>query len=512
MEERVSYSSKRVARNTLVLYGRLIIMMLLSLYTSRVVLKTLGVEDYGIYSVVGGFVSMFSILSSSLSASISRFITFGLGKGDIDNLKRIFSSSVVVQILMALVMAIIMGSFGIWYLNHKMNIPDGRLTASLWVMACSIGSFGVGLISAPYNAAIIAHEKMEAFAYISILDAALKLLIVFLLPIIPVDKLISYSILILLVTIILRGIYVLYCRRHFAECYFVPTFDKSILKSIGGFAGWSFFGEAIWILNTQGVNLLVNSYFGVTLNATREIANQVNGAVYRFAGNFMTALDPQITKTYACGEIEATRTLVCRGSRLSYYLVLIFAIPIFLETPMLLNIWLDTPPPRSASFTRLSILSSLFLILSTPLVKAQYATGNIKQYQIANVLCSIWVFPLSWLAFRMGAAPEWSYYFFAAIYFALIFVRAFFVNRMINLGWRRYFSDVLARCLITTLLALSFPLAAHYLMNETIGRIIVVTVSSILSTAAAIYCFGINSHERSVINQKIGAIKDKILR
>ena len=493
------YSSKRVAKNTLILYVRMAFMMLLTLYTSRIVLRVLGVEDYGLYEVVGGFVSMFSLLSSSLSISISRYITFELGRGDLDKLRRVFSTAVIIQFSMALLMAVIIGGVGLWYLANKMNIPDGRLTAAYWVMFCSIGSFGIGLISTPYNAAIIAHEKMGAFAYISILDACLKLLIVFLIQVIPIDKLVGYAILMLAVNILIRSVYTLYCHRHFEECHFMFTWDKSLLKDMGGFAGWSFFGEASWVLNTQGVNLLVNSYFGVTLNAARGIANQVNSAIYRFASNFMTALDPQITKTYAAGELKATQSIVCKGSRLSYFLLLIFAIPICLETPIILNIWLDSPPEHSVSFTRLSILCSMLLILSTPLVKAQYATGKIKQYQIVNTLCSLWVFPLTWVAFHFKASPEWSYYIFVIIYFILIFVRVALVVKLIGLSWKDYLQDVILRCFYTSVVAFSLPFALLHIMPEGIARLITVTLVSILTTCASVYMLGMRKDERESI-------------
>lgn len=499
MSESASYSSKRLAKNTLILYIRMVFMMLLSLYTSRVILKVLGIEDYGIYEVVGGFVSMFSILSSSLSTAISRFITFELGRGESGKVNIVFSSAVIIQAGMAIVMAVVMGSVGSWYLFNRMNIPDGRLNAAFWVMVCSILGFGIGLISTPYNAAIIAHERMDAFAYISILDAILKLVIVFLLPVIPIDKLVSYSLFLLLVSLVIRSTYAIYCKRHFPECHLTRTFDKAIFKEIGGFAGWSFFGEASWVLNTQGVNLLVNYYFGVSLNAARGIAGQVNSAVYRFAGNFMTALDPQITKSYASGEVEATRSIVCRGARLSYFLMLFFAIPICLETPILLSIWLPVIPDHAIPFTRLSIISSMFLILSTPLVKAQYATGKIKRYQVINTLCSLWVFPLTWLAFHNGLPAEWSYYIFAIFYFILIFVRLFLVAKLIEMPAHFFLEGVLAKCLVTTVVSAFLPTLLVLFQPESVLRLFETVLLSVISTCMAVAFLGLNREERVAI-------------
>lgn len=495
------YNERRIAKNTLVLYIRMFFMLLLNLYTSRVVLKTLGIDNYGIYNVVGGFVSMFSILSSSLSAAISRFITFELGKNNPEKLNTVFCSAVIIQFAMAVAMALLMGGVGSWYLITKMNIPDGRMTAAFWVLLCSIGTFGVGLISAPYNAAIIAHERMDAFAYISILDAVLKLLIVFALPLIPIDKLVSYAILILIVTLLIRSVYALFCRRQFEECHFKIVFDKTLFKEIGGFAGWSFFGEASWVLNTQGVNLLVNYFFGVTLNAARGVADQVNSAVYRFAGNFMTALDPQITKTYAANELEATRSIVCRGARLSFFLMLLFAIPICLETPMLLDLWLETVPDYAVPFTRLSIISSMFLILSTPLVKAQYATGKIRRYQVINTICSLWVFPLTWLAFHFNLSATWSYYIFAFFYFILIFVRLLLVSNLIEMPVQLFLKDVLGRCLITTIAAVILPSSLIIFRQESLLRFFATILLSVVSTSAAVYFLGIRHEEKEAFHR-----------
>ena len=499
MSESNNYSSKRLAKNTLILYVRMVFMMMLSLYTSRVVLKVLGVEDYGIYDVVGGFVSMFSLLSSSLSTAISRFITYEMGRGESGKVNVVFSSAVIIQFCMAIIMAIVMGSVGTWYLFNKMNIPDGRMTAAFWVMVCSILGFGIGLISTPYNAAIIAHERMDAFAYISILDAVLKLAIVFLLPVIPIDKLVSYALLLLLIALIIRGAYAIYCKRHFPECHLTRTFDKNIFKEIGGFAGWSFFGEASWVLNTQGVNMLINYYFGVTFNAARGIAGQVNSAVYRFAGNFMTALDPQITKSYAAGEHEATRSIVCRGARLSYFLMLFFAIPICLEAPILLRIWLPVVPDHAIPFTRLAIISSMFLILSTPLVKAQYATGKIKRYQIINTLFSLWVFPLTWFAFHNGLSAEWSYYIFTVFYFILIFVRLFLVAKLIEMPAKFFLMDVLGRCLVTSVAAVILPTLVVLSQPESVLRFFETGFLSVVSTCTAVYFLGLRQEEKDAL-------------
>lgn len=314
-----SANNKRIAKNTLLLYFRMLFMMAVSLYTSRVVLNALGVEDFGIYNVVGGVVAMFSMLSGSLSAAITRFITYELGKGNQENLKKIFSSSVTIQIGLAILIIVVAEAIGVWFLNMKMNIPDVRITAANWVFQFSILTFAVNLISVPYNASIIAHERMSAFAYISILEAIGKLAIVFLIVISPMDKLIFYAILMCAVALIVRLAYGVYCKRHFEECTYHFIFDRDLLKHMFGFAGWNFIGATSAVLRDQGGNVVINLFCGPAANAARGIAFQVNNAISGFVTNFMTALNPQITKSYAAGDRKYMMTLIFQGARLSFY-------------------------------------------------------------------------------------------------------------------------------------------------------------------------------------------------
>ena len=353
--------------------------MAVSLFTSRVILNTLGVEDYGIYNVVGGIVTMFSVLSGSLSASISRFITFELGKGDFKRLKTIFSTGVNVQIGLSVLIIAIAEVVGIWFLNTKMNIPPERILAANWVFQCAIFTFVLNLLSVPYNAAIIAHEKMSAFAYISVIEVTLKLIIVYILMASPFDRLGTYAVLLFLVGAVIRFIYGYYCKRHFEECTYHFVIDKPILKEMTGFAGWNFLGNGAYMLNTQGVNILMNLYFGVAVNAARGVATQVDAALKQFVNNFTTAVNPQITKSYAQGDLDYMHKLVCRSAKLSAFLMLFFAVPIILETKTILTLWLKTIPEYATIFLQLTIISSFVdTVLANSLVTSMFATGNIK--------------------------------------------------------------------------------------------------------------------------------------
>ena len=362
-------------------------MTIIGLYTSRVVLQVLGVSDYGVYNAVGGAVTMLSILSASLSTAISRYLTFELGKGDDERLKKVFSTSFIVQVLMALIVIIIGGVLGWWFLNTHMNIPAGRMGAANWVLFFSLFTFAVNLINVPYNASIVSHEKMDVYAYMSIVEALLKLVVVFTLFVSPLDKLKTYAVLLFAVSLVTRYIYMFYCHKHFEECRHYRSFDVKLLKEMSSFAGWNFLGNAAWTFNTQGINILVNIFFGVTLNAARGIATQINALVRQFVSNFMMALNPQITKSYAAGDLKKMHELVFRGARFSFYLMLFFAVPCCIETEKILLLWLTVVPDYTVLFVRLSFLSSMIMVMGNTLVTAQLATGKIKKYQIVMTIC-----------------------------------------------------------------------------------------------------------------------------
>ena len=477
----------------------MIFILLISLYTSRVVLNTLGVEDFGVYEVVGGVVAMFSILSSSLSTAISRFITFSLGKNDQEDSTKIYSTAIIIQVLMAVAIAILIEIIGIWYLHHKMNLPEGRMNAAFWVLQCSIVTFGLGLINVVFDAEIVAHEDMKAYAFFSIFDAILALLIVFLLRLSSADKLIFYAILNLLACVLMRFMYGYYCKRHYHECQFVPALDKRLFKKLGSFSGWVLLSEGAWVINNQGVTLLVNSYFGVAMNTARGLAGRMNGLVNKFSSNFMTALSPQITKTYAEGDFKSLHSLLFRGTKLSYYLMLLIAVPVFAEAPAVLRIWLKMVPDHSVLFTRLTIISALIIVLGNPLVKAQLATGNIKKYQIIVSSCTIGVFPLTWIAYKCGLPAEWSYHVFNLVYFIVLFVRIYLVKDLIKLPWKEFLTDVYLRVFIVTIVACILPFTfCHYLPAST-WRLIGVLAISTLSVIATTYAIGLNHEERGIV-------------
>lgn len=496
-------NDKRLAKNTVVLYIRTIILMLVSLYTSRVVLDVLGVDNYGIYNVVGGAIMMFSVVSGSISNAISRFITFELGRGQRETLKEVFISSVNIQIGISIVVLILGETFGLWFLNSYMNIPEGRLSAANWVLHCSLIAFIINLLSIPYNACIIAHEKMTAFAYIGILDALLKLLVVVALPFFLYDKLIVYSLLIVVVALVIRIVYVVYCSKHFEECHYHYSFNKVLIREMAGFSGWQFLTNTCWIVNTQGVNVLSNIFFGVKINAARGIAHQVEGAVLQFIGNFMTALNPQLVKSYAQGETKRFFDLICRGAKFSYYMLLLLALPIMLETNFILSLWLKQVPEFTVLFVRLSIISSLMNMLGNTGVSACMATGNIKRYTIIISIVGYTVFPITWLVFYFGMPAETAYIVFIIVYFIIIFVRLYVMKDLLKFPPMMFIKNVLIAIVPVTIVAVLFPLILILLLEESFSRFILLTFISLAATSLSVYFLGLRHSEKEFISSFI---------
>lgn len=508
-----SENTKRIAKNTLMLYVRMLFSMLVSLYTSRVVLNTLGVEDYGIYNVVGGFVAMFSLVSSSLSASVSRFLTFELGRGDMERLKETFSTSLMIHLVLAGIVFILAESVGVWFLNTQMTIPPERLYAANWVFQASILSFMFALFSVPYNASIASHERMSAFAYIGILDVVLRLLIVLFIAHVPFrfDRLIVYSLLLVAVGMSLQCIYLWYCRKNFEECRFKLHFNKGYWKEMGAFAGWNFIGSSSALLKNQGVNLLLNIFIGPIVNAACGIAAQVNGAIYAFANNFMTAVNPQLTKSYASGDKEYMFSLSERGTRFSFYIILFFALPIMLEADFVLSLWLKQYPEHTVNFVRLVLLLTLCEVLSSTLITIQLATGKIRNYQIAVGGMQMMNFPLSYLCLQFGMPPEATYCVAIFISLTCLILRLYFLRGMVGLSITRYLHNVCLNVMLVAVAAVIIPALVHYNMLYGWGRFVSVVIISIVCVSMSAYFGGCSTSERHFIYNKALVLKTKLI-
>ena len=494
------------------LYIRALFVMVISLYTSRVVLQVLGVENYGVYQVVGGLVAMFSVISSSLSAAISRFITFEIGRGDMERLKRIFSTSIIIQLCISLIVVVAVEIIGLWFMHSKMQIPDGRMEAAEWVLHCSALTFCINLLSIPYNACIIAHEHMKAFAYVSVLDALLKLGILFLIAYSPIDSLVTYAILLTVVAALIRLAYTVYCHRHFEETKTRLLFDKGIFKEMFGFSGWSFFNNTSFILNNQGVSMLMNVFFGVAVNAARGIAIQVESQVLQFVNNFTTALNPQITKSYANGDLDNMYKLVCRGAKFSFFSMLILSLPIILEAHQILSIWLTKVPEHTVIFVQLSMIMGMCDCIGTTGYTACMATGRLKRYSLTLTPLIVLEFPLSWLLFYYGASVESSYYLYIVIKLLVLFVRMYLMKRLIGLNCFMYIKEVFFPIILTTLFAIIIPVLIVVFMEENISRFMILLVVSTMSVMISVLYLGMTQTERNMILQKSSDVLSKIIK
>lgn len=502
MSNPISDNNKRIAKNTLFLYFRMMFIILVSLYTSRVILKTLGVEDYGIYNVVGGFVSMFGFLNTAMSATTQRYITYSLGTENTAQLNKVFSNCVMTHILIALIVLLFAESVGLWFLFNKMIIPESRMTAAFVVFQCSVVSTVVLILSVPYNADIIAHEKMSAFAYISIVEVTLKLLIVFLLKFSGIDKLIFYGILLLIVQCSIRLIYGSYCKRHFEETKFRIIWDFSLFKEMLSFAGWNLWGGVSNIMYTHGVNLLLNLFFGPTVNAARGIAIQVQNAISQFANSFQMAINPQITKSYAQRDYAYMHKLVFRSSKFTFILLFILSLPIFTETEAILKLWLGVVPNWTVVFLRLMLCIVIIDSVANPFMVSVAATGNVKLYQSIIGGTMLLIVPTSYIFLKLGCAPNIvfiTHLFFAVLTFIL---RLFIVKRLIHFSIIEYCKVCIFKIIAIVVPSFFSVWILTKCLNESLeSQLFVVVLSVVIGVIFSFIC-GLTINERQILVQK----------
>ena len=495
----ISDSNKRVAKNTVMLYFRMFIMMAIGLFTSRVTLQALGVDNYGINNVVGGVVGMFTLVTGALINAVTRFLTFELGKKDNHRLNEVFCTSINVMGMLSLFILILGETVGLWFLYNKLNIPADRLGAANVVLQCSIAGCIMGLMYIPYNALIIAYEKMSIWAYFSILDVVMKLFVVYALYISPFDKLKTFALLGLCWAILNQIIYRIYCHHTFSVARYRFVFDKPLLKQIFSFAGWNFFGQGACVLNNEGVNIVINLFFGVAVNAARGIAVSVNGYVTQFANNFMVAVNPQITKSFAAGNYEETHKLIIRGAKFSYFLMFILLLPICLESETILHLWLGIVPKYAAVFVRWALVISLVNSLSTTLITGLHASGKLKHYMTIVGIVEVSNLPITYITFKLGGGPIYAYIVYFSVYLVLMFLRLYLIKDLIYMSGVKYIKAVYLRVLFVSLLAIPIPMALCIVLQDSLIRLLVISVVSILCTCGSICAIGLDSHERKMI-------------
>ena len=500
----ISENSRRIAKNTLALYFRMFLLMAIGLFTARVVLNSLGVEDKGVYETVGSFVSMMAIITSSLSTAISRFLTVEIGRSDMDNLKRVFATAVTIMLIVSAAVFLVAEPIGLWYLDNVMKLPEGRLPAARWVFQFSLLTFVVNLLSVPYNATIIAHEKMSAFALIGVLEGVLKLLVALALMVTPFDKLVSYAGLMCCVALLVRLVYTSYCRRFFEESRAGVGFDRGYLKSMFGFAGWNGLAYGVYLVNTQGVTLLVNYFFGVVFNTMRGIAFSVESMVKQFVSNVLTAMNPQITKTYVSDNKEYAFALACKGSKYAFLIVFTLMVPFLFEAEALLGLWLGKlVPDGTALFTRLTLAGLCLDLLMTPFSTLIQASGNIRRFYMVTSAVTLLIFPVTWIAYKVGAPAYSCYLAFIGVYVVNDLVKLELLRGQIGFPPSMFLREVLGKVVPAAVLTLMVTFGIRMFLDPGLWRLIVTLLTGFVSTCVSAYFFSLSEGERSFVKSKL---------
>lgn len=506
----MSSNNKRIAQNTLFLYFRMFLVMGVSLYTSRVILKTLGMEDYGIYNVVGGIVTMFSFLNGSLGAATSRYITFELGRKDYAQMNKVFNVALVIHIFIALIIILLAETIGLWFFYNKMTIPAERVDAAFWVYQISILTCFFSLTQVPYNATIIAYEQMKIYAYVGVVEVVLKLGISFLLIISPIDSLIFYAILLCILQVGLMIFYRYYSIRNFKICTInvAQLKDRKLIKEMFSYAGSDMIGSLSGLAQGQGLNLLLNLFFGPVVNAARAIAYQVQGTITQFSNNFFTAVRPQIIKSYAEGKVDEMMKLVEYSGCFSYYLLWLIAMPICLESEYILTLWLGEYPEHTREFLVLVVILCLVQALKTPRTTAYHAIGHLKLVNlvVGTILCL--AFPLAYIFLKLGGNPE-SVFWAANICMIISeFVSMFILKRYIKYSVITYCMRVHFRCLLVTILSLIIPyFTFDKFMEPSFLRLIVTVIATTISICIVVWFVGIDKENKQ---KMVHIVKNKI--
>ena len=508
-----SASNRRIAKNTIFLYARMLFLMLVYFYTSRVVLRGLGVEDYGIYNLVGGFVALFSLVSAALTGACSRFLNYEMGTGNKDKLAVVFSTSVLIQVMLAVAVAVLAETVGLWYVNHKMVCPEERLAAANWCFQFSLLTFCMNLVTVPYNASVVAHEKMEVFSYVSIYQGIATLAVAAVLSAVSFDKLIYYAGMLCLIQISVQFIYQMYCRKRFAECQRLQSFDRTVMKQMLLYSLWHFAGNGAVVLKTYGVDVVMNLFFGPVVNAAKGITNQVEAAVQQFVGSFMMAMNPQITQSYANGNSEYMLSLVDKGARFSFYLVWLLSMPVIINAHDVLYLWLGQVPDYAADFVRLTLVAVIVGSLSKPLVTAQNATGNVRNYQLVVGGVVLLNLPLSYVALKMGADAKAVMLVALTLEVVALFVRVFMISYTVK-AFRpvTFVRNVILNCVcVLTISAIVPCLMTIWLPATKLSFFLNVFVCFFCSVASVFYV-GCDKKERILILSKVQGVILKISR
>ncbi len=492
-------NNKRIAKNTLLLYFRMLFTMLISLYTSRVILHTLGVEDWGIYNVVGGIVMILSSVNWALSSATQRFLNYELGTGNFIKLKKVFNATFMLHLAFGLAIVILAETVGLWFLKTQIHFSPDRVGAAHWIYHFSVLCFFIGITQVPFGAIIGAHERMNVFAYLSIMEVSFKLLIVYMLTWFDFEKLKLYAVLVFIVTLISASIYRIYTYLHFQETKFMVVKEKAIYNDLFSFSAWSFLGSIVYAISTEGINILVNNFFGAAVNSAKGIAMQIEGVLRSFTGNFQSAANPQITKYFAANEKENMEKLVFRSAKFSLFMVFILALPIMIELPYILQLWLKDVPPYTYYFALFILINTLVESSSGPLFTAIQASSKIKHLEIGASLDLAFTFLFTYVFYRLHYPPQTTI--LVSIFFNLLFyiVKLLLIKKILGFSIKKFMLDVHIPALPVLMLSPIIPIIIHKLMPSSFLRLIVIFTSAIMVVAALIYLMGLDDVEKKII-------------
>lgn len=498
--------SKRIAKNTMLLYIRMFLTMGVSLYTSRVVLNALGVQDFGIYSVVGGVVTLFSFVNSAMSTVTQRFLAIDVGKKDWEGLRKTFNSALMIHIGIALLVLVIAETIGLWFINYKLNLPAGRIDETNFIYQFSILTSMIGITQVPFNALIIVRERMNVFAMISVAEVLLKLLIVYLLYLSSFNKLETYSVLLFISLIIVSTIYKVYCLRNFKESKFKLYWDKAYYKTLISYSGWNLFGNIAYVAKGQGTNMLLNIFFGTVVNAAYGIMIQVQTAINSFSSNFQMAVNPQIYKNFAQGEMQKMHKLMFQASKFSYYLMFVLVCPIIFNVHFILIWWLKNPPQYTPVLVNLALINLLIECLSRPLATGSMATGKIKWYQITVGSILFLNLPLSYLGFKLTNDPPVFLYITIVLSFITFFLRLIFLKKMVDLSISYFIKDVFIPILYITCLCLGLLYTFRFYagQSDSFFKLVWESVVIVTVTLTVVFLLGFKKSEKAMVFNLIG--------
>lgn len=493
-------SNKRIAKNSIFLSIRMVIVLLISLYTTRVVLQVLGVVDYGVYNVVCGFVLMFSFLNTSMSNGIQRFFNFEYGKNGESGANKVYSTSIYIQTLLAVIIVVIVEIIGIWYLHNKMVIPEDRLVAAEWIFQFAVIMFVIGIMQAPFMAAVIAHERLDFYAVVSVLETILKLGVVFLLTSIKADKLITYGVLTTAVSFFVAASYYIYCKINFKEIKFHRGLDMNMFKQMLGFSGWNLFGSFSNMMRDQGINLILNFFFGPVVNAARGVAMQVNSGVTGLVTSILTPVRPQVIQSYAKGEMDRVLNLTYTISKFSILFLLIFSLPLCMELDFVLKIWLgDNIPQHTQAFIIIILLTSAVLIPMGSQATLVHASGNMRSYQVIGSIVKILSVPIAFIMMKMGYDPEW------ALIMVLLFdaiglvVGMIIIRGIMPFSVLEYSKKVFLPIIPIAAISFGAALLMHILISNEVIRFFLVIMTSTIVMVLSIYFIGMTKTEKQLM-------------